>query len=422
MLKASALYIVIIIALVIAVICSSLIVVAYFYKVQYQKKFRYDQLANNMGSGVNIILSAAGNSYINEKPFSLFGGDADSITLKQIPWGVYDIGIVKAFIQKDTLFKAFSMACSLDSSRWVALYLADRDRSFSLSGKTMIRGDAYIPKAGVQASFIAGYTYEGDKQLITGKQHLSESQLPALDDTRLQQLAQYTTETEPVGAQSLLPGDSVGQSFLKPTLVIRFKKELKTIGNIKLSGNIILVSDTTFTIDSTAILNNTLIFARSIIVKSGFHGNCQLFATDSVQVGANCRFDYPSCLGILRFQSPVNYTQAKLTLAANTTFSGTLFIYEKTINPVKSIISIGKQVKIKGQVYAQGMLELLDQSEVDGSVFCSLFLYKSPVTLFENTLVNTTIDAQSLSPYYLTSDLMPVAKKPKKVLQWIEAN
>jgi hypothetical protein len=57
MLKASALYLVIVITLVIGVICSSLIVVAYFYREQYQRAFRYDALQNNLNSGINILIN-----------------------------------------------------------------------------------------------------------------------------------------------------------------------------------------------------------------------------------------------------------------------------------------------------------------------------------------------------------------------------
>jgi hypothetical protein len=421
MLKASALYLVIIVALVIGLICSFLVGVAYFYKTAYQQKFRYDQLVNNRASAINIFLTGAAGSYLKETTLSLFGGDADSVSLKRIPWGIYEVGTVKTFIRKDTLYKVFSAGNLLDSTKWAALYLVDKERSFSLSGKTLIRGDAYIPKAGVQEAFIDNYSYQGDKKLIMGKRHVSEAQLPALDGAKLQQLAQYLKPVAGAGSLSL-PADSARQSFLQPPLIFDFKKEAKTISHLKLSGNIILYSDTTITIDSTAVFNNILVFARSISVSSGFHGNCQLFATDSIRVAPGCRFTYPSCLGIIRLQPPPVYVQAKISLGTGTTFGGVLFIDEQTVNPLKSLISIGKNVKLTGEIYAQGMLELQDQSEVDGSVFSSLFIYKTATTRYENVLVNTIIDAGSLSPYYLSSELLPAAKKKKKVLQWIESN
>jgi hypothetical protein len=421
MLKASALYIVIIIALVIAVLCSSLIVAAYFYKMQYQKKIRYDQLENNLESGINLLIANTDTSYVNGKTFSLFNNETDSVSLKRMFWGVYDIGGSKAFSQKDTLYKTFSIANTIDSTKWAALYLIDEDRPFSLSGKTTIRGDAYIPKAGVQQAYVDGKSYEGDKRLIIGARHVSEKTLPPLAENRLKLFDDFFHQ-DPIGDSSLLKKDSVQGSFLNPTRFVNFKKDVKTIEHIYLSGNIVLFSDTTITIDSAAALKNILVFAKAIVVKSGFKGNCQLFATDAIRVDSNCRFNYPSCLGVLRFQSSIVTSQAKITLGNNTDFSGIVFTYEKTENALKPLIDVGKNVKLVGQVYSQGILELKDNAEMDGSVFTSRFLYKNSFTLFENYLINTTINSKALSPYYLTGELLPVASKKKKVLQWLEAN
>src|SRR5437588_11830421 len=84
MIKSSSLYIVIVIALVIAVLCSSLIATAYYYRAEYQKKFRYDQLQNNLGSGINILLTTSDSTYRREKIFSLFNKGDDSVSLQKI--------------------------------------------------------------------------------------------------------------------------------------------------------------------------------------------------------------------------------------------------------------------------------------------------------------------------------------------------
>ena len=421
MIKASALYIVIVIALVIGLLCSSLIVAAYLYNIQYQRKFRQDKLENNVSSGINILLKSTDTSFTHEKTFSLFNNDMDSVSIQKIPWGVYDIGIIKAFVQRDTLFKSFSFANTIDSAKWAALYLIDEDRPFSLSGKTTIRGDAYIPKAGVQAAYIDNKAYEGDKRLIVGTKHNSERKLPPLDDKRLKQFEEYFTQA--ANGDSTLSGkDSVKNSFLQPIHIFNFKKRAKTIENVNINGNVVLFSDTTITIDSTAVLKNIRVYARAIVVKAGFHGNCQLFATDSIRIEENCVFNYPSCLGVLRFKSPIIGTQAKLSLGKNVHFSGLIFTYDKMDSPLKPLIVTDKNVKISGQVYSQGIVQLNDKSEINGSVFTSRFWYKNAFTLFENYLINATIDSKELSSYYLSSALLPVSAKKKKVLQWLEAN
>ncbi|MDR3678548.1 MAG: hypothetical protein P4L41_01200, partial [Flavipsychrobacter sp.] len=171
----------------------------------------------------------------------------------------------------------------------------------------------------------------------------------------------------------------------------------------------------------TATLNNIIVYAKGIHIKSGFHGNAQFFAKDSISVDSNCRFSYPSCLGILRFdKSGIVPVQEKIHLGNHTTFSGILFTYEKTETSLKPMIDLGKGVKIAGQVYSQGIMRTKDAVEVDGSVFTSQFLYQNSFTLFQNYLINMTMNSKALSPYYLTGDLTPVAGKNKKVLQWLE--
>lgn len=167
----------------------------------------------------------------------------------------------------------------IDSSKWAAIYLIDEDRPFSRSGKTTIRRDVYIPKAGMQQAYIDCKAYQRDKRLIIGTRHLSEKKLPVLNEKRLGQLEQYFRQGAS-GDSTLLQGDFIRRSFLLPGRYVNFKKKAQTIKDVKISGNIILYSDTTIIIDSTAVLNNILVFAKSISVKSGFHGNCQLFATD----------------------------------------------------------------------------------------------------------------------------------------------
>jgi len=418
MLKASALYIVIIISLVIAVLCSSLIVTAYYYRAEYQKKFRYDQLQNNLGSAINILSTAPDSVYRNEKTFSIFNQDNDSVSLRKINWGVFDVGVTKAFIQKDTLYKTFFIAHTIDSSKWAALYIVDEDRPVSLSGTTTIRGNAYLPKAGVQQAYVNNLAYKGDKRLVIGNKYLSTKLLSPLDPKRISQLSDCFM----LQGDSSIRKDSISRSFLKPIKIVDFKKRAVELKNTTLAGNIMLCSDTTVTIDSTATLDNVLVFARGIIVKNGFHGKCQLFATDSINVGKRSHFEYPSCLGIVRSKQPKVNSQAKIIVKDSSVFNGLIFTYEKTKTDMKPLVTIGKRDTVRGLIYSQGILELNDNAVINGSVSTKRFLYRTAFTLYENYLINVTLDSKALSSYYLTSEMMPVSEKNKKILQWIEGN
>jgi hypothetical protein len=416
MLKSSALYIVIIIALVMAVICSSLIAAAYFYRLQYQKTFRYNQLKDNLESGTNILLEST-KDLSTFKKISLFGIENDTVLLKREPWGIYSLGVVEAFIHQDTLVKAFSIGSQIDSTQWSSLYIIDEDRNISVSGKTSIKGTVYIPKAGIKEAYVNNQAYQGDKRLVAGNKNTSKRTLPELDNKLLLQLEQQYKATAYSNDSIIIKQDSVKQSFLKRTLTFDFGKQEYTISNL-LEGNITLRSDTLITIESSASLKNVLIFAKAIKVKNGFKGNCQLFATDSIEIENNCLFTYPSVLAVLNFAAKAQ-GQRKLTLGEHTSFNGTITTYEKTKNDLLPVINLGKAVNVTGQVYSQGLLNYQDGTVINGSVHASRFLYQTAYTRYENYLINIKLDGPALSPYYLPGQLIPVVSKFKKVLQWL---
>jgi hypothetical protein len=416
-------YLVIVIALVIAVLCSSLIVVAYFYRQGSQRNARYAALELNLNSGINILLASSDSAYSRQTVFNLFDGSTDSVSLQKMAWGIFDIGIVKSFRQKDTLFRAFSLANSIDSAKWAALYLADEDRPLSVSGATAITGNAFVPKAGIKKAYVDNKAYQGDEKLVNGNINNSQKKLPPLDEARLAALAAYFLEKEPQARNdsNLLRADTIQNSFLKPTRTLFLGKKVETIKNIVLRGNIILESDTTLVIDRTAQLENVLVFAPAIIVNSGFRGTCQLFATDSIHIQAGCMFNYPSCLGVLNANSSKTNPYVKLVLDKNTLFNGAVFTHRQKEEEIMPILSLDSNVTVTGQLYAQGILQFKYNLQVNGSVFTKLFTYRSGYSLMENTLVDARISVKGLSPYYLTSSLFPVSKR-KKVLQWLEQN
>jgi hypothetical protein len=417
MLKASALYMVIVIALVMAITCSSLIVAAYFYKMQYQKSFRMGQLQLNAASGINILLGSK-IDFSSKHKVSLFGQPNDTVVLERSPWGLYDVGTAQAFIQKDTLSRTCSIGNSIDSTQWSALYIIDEDRNISVSGKTSIQGVVYIPKAGIKEAYVNNQAYQGDKRLVIGDKRKSDRTLPVLNNTVLLRLQKMSQKADRSNDSLLILQDSVKQSFLKPALYFDLGKNAFTLSN-NLEGHIFIRSDTTITISSTARLQNILVLAPAIKVESGFHGSCQLFATDSILVEANCRLDYPSVLGVLNFGEKA-IGQRKLSISSGSSVTGVIFTYEKAKNELMPVLDLGKEVVLTGQVYAQGLFNYQDGTVIHGSVYTTRFLYQTSYTRYENYLINFTLNGPSLSSYYLTSGLLPADGKIKKVLQWLD--
>ena len=419
-LAASALYIVIVISLVIATLCSAMIVSAYFYRLQYQHKVRLDILQNNLESGISLVLASDSLTIYNERVIDLYNNSDDSVSLKVVPWGLFDVGTVKAFKQRDTLSQSFLIACTLDSLNWSALYLADQQSPLYVSGKTRIKGNAYLPKAGVLEVYVEGKKYEGDKRIVIGARRPSKSKLPSLRSARLAYLEQSLAK---MSSTDSMPGrsDLVENYFGKPSKIYHFRNRTVKLSNIRLEGNLILYSNGHISIDSTAFLNNILVFARSIRVGSGFSGRCQLFARDSIVTGKNCSFTYPSCLAVLNFNTTDN-SQSRIYLDTASVFNGILLAYEKKKSDGQTLIDIGKDVLIKGQMYSGGMIRFNEHAEIAGNITANKLLHEVNATMFDNYLIDTRIDIERLSSHFLTSTLFKDLSKRRKVMQWLNGN
>ncbi|MFA6083770.1 hypothetical protein [Mucilaginibacter sp.] len=420
MIKGSALYMVIVIALIIGIICSALVMVAYVYQAQYQKASRYSRLHDNLESAIALVRADSGRRYSQERKMDLFGQGQDSVMLQRYDWGLFDIGVVRAFRQSDTLLRLLEIGAGVDSARWCAIYLSDQDRPLSVSGQTSITGNAYLPKSGIRAAYVDNQSYQGSKQMVSGHQYDSRKELPSPQKDRLSLLRGLLSGGLP--DDSLLRENrEINNDFSQPVRYLNFKKVPHTLRDIRLSGRVIVVSDTTLSIDSTAQLEEVILIAKTIKVGSGFKGRCQLFATDSLIVGANSTFAYPSALCLLQFKSAKGL-QPHITLGDHLRFTGTVITWQETPTPLPPMLQIGRESTLNGQIYSSGVCAYKGKLRVNGSLYTTRFLYRNDFTAFENYLINAAIDTRQLSPYYRTGLLLPGSGKKNQIIQWLKAN
>ncbi|WP_158800287.1 hypothetical protein [Pedobacter sp. L105] len=417
MIKAAALYLVIIISLMIAVISASLLSIGFYYRLEHQKKARLDRLNSNLESGTAILLSPSYTMIDTVQHKDLYSDGKDSVLLQSMYWGVFQLNTVKTFELRDTLQHSF--LTGLTDNDAAAIYLADEDRPLSLSGDTRITGDGELPKSGLKQSYVDGKSYTG-KTLITGKIKVSTRDLPGLEEKQITELIKpFTADASSTSSArlSLSAKDSVFNSFFNPVLVYQLKASQKEISGIKLKGKVVLISDTTLTLDQDLTLEDVLIYAPAILVKDGFKGSCQLFARDSIIIGKNCDFLYPSFAGV--FKPEKGKLQSKIVLGQDSHFAGTLLSYEKTRSDLQTMISLGKGTTVKGEVYATGYIKLEAPVSVYGKVYAKRFLMQKSFSLYENYLIDVVLNRNLLSKYYLSSFLLKNATQDKQVLKWL---
>jgi len=410
MLKAAALYIVIIVSLLIAVISASLLTIAFYYRLEVQKKNRMDKLMTNMESGTAILLSEGFDTYDDDKILDLYGDQKDSLILNKVRWGVFDLQTLKSFELKDTLKRSFLSGNMFQDQG--AIYLADEDRPLSVSGNTQITGNGELPKAGLKQAYVDGRPYEG-KELIKGSIKPSGRELPPLDDELLKRIETYL---KPMDGIPFDVKDSISNSFFNKELIYKLTSDQQEISQVKIRGKIILVSDTTVKISSSAILEDVQIYARAIVIESGFKGSCQLFARDSIVIGRDCDFHYPSFAGV--FKPDSSQIQAKVSLDSASHFSGILLGHESKRTDLQTLVSLGKNTLVNGEIYA-GYIKVERTVKVYGKVYANRFVMQTPSTLYENYLIDITLNRKLLSKYYLSSPIFKGNKSEQKILKWL---
>lgn len=423
MLRAGSLIIVLVISLVIGLMSASLILLAFYNRLQTKELLREKRLERNADSGINLMLW--GVEIVKpgeEKLLDLFGEGVDSVSLKKSRWGLFEIGIVRSFYGTFSGVKAFLAGKGAGEKEKIALYLTDQNRPLSVAGKTEIIGDAYLPAASIRKAYVDGKAFEGE-ETVHGTILTSNAELPALNGN----IIRYLETNFSIPVDTVLPGteiifglssDSINRSFLQDRLIIRATSPV-ILDNTVLKGNIVVISDQNVTLGAGTRLEDVILFAPSVLIKEGFEGSLQVLARDSIRVEKNCRLNYPSVLGIIKKQDSlsVEETQPELILEEGSSLTGIVFTRALEGDDVQETrVTIQKGATVNGQVYVDGFLDL--QGKVTGSVFCNRFILQTASTLYENHLLDAVIDYRSLPVYFTGSKLINTGKKGR-VIKWI---
>ncbi|RYE59595.1 MAG: hypothetical protein EOP48_00355 [Sphingobacteriales bacterium] len=409
-----ALYFAIVIALIIAIICSSLISFAHYNRLVQLKYERQQRLRTNAFSGILIALNQGIEQTEKIEKIDLYNDGMDSICIIRKSWGIYRMALLQSHIKKDTLKKAFLLGQDTREDK-DAVYLADEDRPLNISGEARIIGNTRLPKSGIRQSYVEGRSYTG-RQLVLGEIKNSERLLSPLSQIHIasieaffSQNAQHETTEMPKKIQ---------RSFWQEPLRIWIKPETNLSGSI-LEGNVILFSDTTVNVPADAQLKNLQIYAKEIRIANGFKGNLQLFARDSIVLADKVHLNYPSSLVVLSDTVTGANVQQRIVIGKDSSVKGVIIGYQSKRTPLQILVTLGNNTIVEGEIYVSGALQLSKGVKVLGKVSCYKFFTKTQQSNYENYLVDATLDREGRSPFYLSPGILHNIPKKQKVLKWL---
>lgn len=416
MLKAGALYYAIFIAFVIALACVVMMMNSQLHQFIVTQYAQSAKLERNIQSA--FVLLNEDPSLVNmnaTKDIQLYDNNEDFVTIEKRRWGVFNRVKISALWKNREQSKIGLIGNDLSKSNHVALYLADKERYLSVSGRSLLKGNCFLPSLGIRRAYIEGKSFMG-VNLVEGKMEKSDKNLPELDMKPIEEevayiVQNYGTLDSAVHAGVMAGTEEIKHSFYQKTLNF-FSPDWIYLNNLRLMGNIRIISAKGIIVNSSNILNNIIMVAPKVEIKDGFSGSIQVFATDTLIVGRKCSFLSPSALVMLSTQG-----KPRMIIGEGARLKGDIVIARKEGDQVKPELQLFKGIKVEGQIYADGMVEL--RGAISGSLYCNGFVLRTPNATYENHLLDVVIDYSSLSTHYAGMVVFPMKLKTK-TLQWLD--
>ena len=374
-LKASALVYTVLISLILSLITLSLVTAMQLHNQRIAEITDMHQVVRNVNSGVNLMLADAslGRSKVEAK--DLFGDGIDSVYLRRITWGGFEVISVRAKRRRQKSAKHVLIGSLLPDTMDV-LTIADKGKPLSLCGDTRIEGSVRVPKSGVKRAYIEGKNYVG-KQLIYGNQSKSSSSLPLVSIPTFNELISHDVEVIDYEDLQVL---TVERSFGDKQLLVETFDGID-LSRMSCSGNILIRSETAIHVGSSTELSGCILSAPKISFDRGFEGDVQVFS-DSVSIGLETRLKYPS--GIYA-------KDGNVSMGEGAVLAGYIVMESSNTDP---IVSLGQDARVYGTLYNEGKTEL--KGAVYGELLTGGFILRTASATYENHLLDAVISQSEL--------------------------
>ncbi|MBI5542195.1 MAG: hypothetical protein HY951_19215 [Bacteroidia bacterium] len=417
MIKAAALLYAVFISIIIALLSGFFILWTYYQSRYLDDEFIKERLVSDVNSAMNIVLEMP--ETLNQNKIKLFDKDEREIKLQKKIWGFYQIIVCSGNWNRFNYSKKALVGDDIFSGDKVALYLCDQDDYLNVCGKTLLKGTCWLPKKGIKRAYIEGSSFSGTK-FVEGEIKQSGKTLPELNKIMVN-YNMAMLEGKPAVQDSLIwfeaiqKKDTFSNDFNRKTLYIFSEQEI-ILENKVISGNIVIKSTKGIEIDESVNIRDAVFYAPYIILKDDFQGTLQAFVTDSAKIGEDCRLMYPSVIALLNKKD--TKTKSFISIGEKSELSGALVLYkEKEEQKNSSVLKIEKDVKINGQVYCNSLVD--HKGCINGSLYCKRFILSTPSSVYENHLLNATVNFEGLSKYFTGISLLESGKK-KEIIRWLQ--
>lgn len=409
-LKGGALYIALIISIVIGVILSIFVLIAYFNQKQVVSNLAYQQLVWNVKSAFQIAQSETFTAEQNGVWIKNSFND-DSVKVKKLQWGAFSLIVAESKNRHQHIKQAGFFGTR--SFKDTALMVAEVGRPINLAGKIRFNGACYLPKAAYKTTYIEGASFVADGN-FAGFIKQAPSAIPQLKTQFVKNVEECFSLMNPKTDSLVGSIDAVNNSFSNRTAVFQ-TGQLNLQGN-RLRGNVKLVISGKVVIDKQAELDGILIVAKKVLIRKDFTGSVNIIASDSIVLEENCVLKYPSSLMVIKQKENMGQNLCGVFIGEKCKIQGAIIGINQEQSTSKVMIDINKECEVQGLVYSSNYAGI--QGKIFGNVFSERLLLKTPSAVYENHLLNVELDSRK----HCNSLVIPAIferSEANKPLKWL---
>lgn len=420
MLRGGALLYVVFISVVITIMSSMVIMASHLNTLNTDVSILKFNILTNIKSGITLILSKPEFAPYNQTvSIDLFEDGNSIVNVNRKQWGFLEILNISSKAVHLKYQRSLLIGDDLFEEKPKALVLADHENYLTLCGNTKLVGNCQLPHLGLRKAFIEGKGFcgrEPDTSLIS----VSNSVLPKINqklmDNNIALLNQRLAPSDSVVQfSSFRYEDTIYNSFQNKTLYV-ILSENEILRDKIVIGNVVFLSKYPVMVESSFYSKGAIVYGTKITFKKNFESEIQVFASDTIILESYCKFEYPSLLAVLN-ESTEGSENAFLNIGVGCEVYGALILCaRKKKENNRSLLKIDSEAKVFGQVYSSELLE--HKGEIIGSVWCDKFILHTPSSIYENHLLDATINIKDLSKYFTGVNLFGDSHK-KEMIQWV---
>ena len=368
------------VAILVALLSSAFILLTFHHQ-SVELGFELDRrLRNNANSAIQLVL--ADPTAVHSSAVDFFGEGLDSVYITQEPWGLFSKVSCKAVHGERTKKKTHLLGGRIQQPR-LALYLSNSNKALGLVGNTQLAGDVQLPEKGAERAYAENKSYTG-ATLFSGAKRTAASQIPVLSNLQQRQMEAYFNGSFAFD-QKIDWTDTEDRVFHPDSTYLLLSNEAIVLSE-SYQGNLIIQSTRKVMISSSAKLEGVIVLAPHIEILQGFQGALQAFGSDSIRVESNTNLLYPTVLAV-----DGRMTFAKIVVEDRVEMNACLLAHQPQFRlKENSLISVGRDIKMKGQIHGGGYVELKGGT-IKGQVYANKLMLKTRSSVYENLLMDVAI-------------------------------